>query len=153
MTFPPLYIILHFSAWLKQISLAIIYYYTLFNWNSVTEYLIVWIFINIALWPIVIVGRVFVNGQGDQGSIPGWVIPKTQIIVLDASLLNTQHHKVSIKGKRSNLGKEVVSSPTPQCSSYCKGRLQVALDYGQPTYITIFFCERVSMESLVVNNT
>ena len=30
---------------------------------------------------------------------PGRVIPKTQKIVLDASLLNTQHYKVRIKGK------------------------------------------------------
>ena len=37
--------------------------------------------------------RVFVNGPGDQGSIPGWVIPKTQKMVLDATLLNTQHYK------------------------------------------------------------
>ena len=43
--------------------------------------------------------RVFANGQGDQGSIPGRVIPKTQKMVLDASLLNTQHYKVRIKGK------------------------------------------------------
>ena len=33
--------------------------------------------------------RVFTNGLGDQGSIPGRVIPKTQKMVLDASLLNT----------------------------------------------------------------
>ena len=43
--------------------------------------------------------RVFANGPGDLGSIPGWVIPKTQKMVLDASLLNTQHYKVRIKGK------------------------------------------------------
>ena len=30
---------------------------------------------------------------------PGWVIPKTQKMVLDATLLNTQHYKVGIKGK------------------------------------------------------
>ena len=44
-------------------------------------------------------GRVFVNGPGDWGLIPGRVIPKTQKMVFDASLLNTQHYKVSIKGK------------------------------------------------------
>ena len=44
-------------------------------------------------------GTVFTNGLGDQGSIPGQVIPKTQKIVIDASLLNTQHYKVWIKGK------------------------------------------------------
>ena len=45
------------------------------------------------------VGRVFANGPGDQGSIPGWVILKTKKMVLDVSLLNTQHYKVWIKGK------------------------------------------------------
>ena len=35
---------------------------------------------------------------GDLGSIPGRVIPKTQKMVLDATLLNTQHYKVRIKG-------------------------------------------------------
>ena len=43
--------------------------------------------------------RVFVSGPGDLGSIPGQVIPKTKKLVLDASLLNTQHYKVRIKGK------------------------------------------------------
>ena len=43
--------------------------------------------------------RVFANGSGDLSSIPGRVIPKTQKMVLDASLLNTQHCKVRIKGK------------------------------------------------------
>ena len=43
--------------------------------------------------------RVFANGPGDRGSIPGRVIPKTQKIVPDTALLNTQHYKVRIKGK------------------------------------------------------
>ena len=43
--------------------------------------------------------RVFTNGLGDRGSIPGLVIPKTQKMVLDTSLLSTQHYKVRIKGK------------------------------------------------------
>ena len=43
--------------------------------------------------------RVFANGPGDRGSIPGRVIPKTQKMVLDATLLNTQYYKVRIKGK------------------------------------------------------
>ena len=43
--------------------------------------------------------RVFANGPGDLGSIPGRVIPKSQKMKLDASLLNTQHYKVRIKGK------------------------------------------------------
>ena len=51
--------------------------------------------------------RVFANGQGDLGSIPGRVIPKIEEMVLDASLLNTQHYKVQSKGKLSNTGKGV----------------------------------------------
>ena len=42
---------------------------------------------------------VFANGPGDRGSIPGWVIPKTQKLVPDAALLKTQHYKVRIRGK------------------------------------------------------
>ena len=51
-------------------------------------------------------------GLRDLGSIPGQVIPKTQKMVLDASLLNTQHYKVQIKGKGEQSGKEY-ALPTP----------------------------------------
>ena len=43
--------------------------------------------------------RVFANGPGDLGSIPGRVIPKTLKMELDTTLLNTQHYKVQFKGK------------------------------------------------------
>ena len=43
--------------------------------------------------------RVFTNGPGDRGSIPGRVIPKSQKIVLDAALLSIQHYQVRIKSK------------------------------------------------------
>ena len=62
----------------------------------------------------------FANGPGDLGSIPGRVIPKTQKMVLDASLFNTQHYKVRIKVKWSNPGKGVAPSPTPWCSKLSK---------------------------------
>ena len=45
------------------------------------------------------VGRVFTNGPGDLGSIPGHIIPKTLKMVLDTSLLNTQQYNVHIQGK------------------------------------------------------
>ena len=48
---------------------------------------------------IALMSRVFANGPGDWGSIPSRVIPKTQKMVLDAALLNTQNYKVGIKGK------------------------------------------------------
>ena len=75
--------------------------------------------------------RVFANGPGDLGSIPGRVIPKTQKMVLDASLLNTQHYKVRIKGKVEQSREGVAPSPTHWCSSYRKGSLRVTLDYGR----------------------
>ena len=46
-----------------------------------------------------LVVRVFANGPGDQGSIPGHIIPKTLKMVLDTSLLNTQQYNACIKGK------------------------------------------------------
>ncbi len=51
-----------------------------------------------SLLDIAIMVRVFANGPGNRGSIPGRVIPKTKKMVLDALLLNTQHYKVEIKG-------------------------------------------------------
>ena len=63
-----------------------------------------------------LMSRVFANGLGDQSSIPGRVIPKTQKTILDAALLSTQHYKVSVKW--SNPGSGVAPSPTPSCSSY-----------------------------------
>ena len=38
------------------------------------------------LQAIGLMSRVFTNGPGDLGSIPGRVIPKTQKMVLDAAL-------------------------------------------------------------------
>ena len=79
----------------------------------------------------------FANGPGDLGSIPGRVIPKTQKMVLDFSLLNTQHYKVRIKGKVEQSREGVAPSPTPWCSSYRKGSLRFTLDYGRQLYFTI----------------
>ena len=63
-------------------------YNTLFSW--------------LCKWFVTIIGlvsKVFANGPGDLGSIPGRVIPKTLKMVLDTSFLNTQQYKVRIKGK------------------------------------------------------
>ena len=85
---------------------------------------------------IYIAVRVFANGPGDLGSIPGRVIPKTQKMVLDASLLNTQHYKVRIKGKVEPSREGVAPSPY-----YRKGSLRVTLDYGrQLIYISVHIC-------------
>ena len=65
-----------------------------------------------------VVGREYANGLGDQSSIPGRVILKTQKMVLDVCLLNTQYFKVWIKGKWSNPRKGAVHPPSPWSSSY-----------------------------------
>ena len=67
------------------------------------------------------------------------VIPKTQKMVLDASLLNTQHYKERIKGKVEQSREGVAPSPTPSCSSYRKGSLRVSLDYGRQLYFTYIY--------------
>ena len=61
---------------------------------------------------------VFAHNSGDLGLIPGRIIPKTQEMVLNASLLNTQHYKVQIKGKWNNSGKGVALFTTPHRCSY-----------------------------------
>ena len=43
--------------------------------------------------------RVFANGLGDQGSIPGCHTKDSKKIVLDVGFLSTQHYKVRIKDK------------------------------------------------------
>ena len=42
--------------------------------------------------------------------------------------------------KRSNPGKGIAPSPTPRCSSYWKGSLLVALDYGRQLYLLYIYC-------------
>ena len=70
-------------------------------------------------------------------------------MVLDASLLNTHHYKVWMKGKWWNTGKRVALSPTLRCSSYWKGSLQVTLDYGWPTYFLSLYIYLGSISSLI----
>ena len=55
--------------------------------------------------------RVFANGPGDRGSIPGRVIPKTQKMVIDAALLSTQYYKVRIKGKEEKSRERISALP------------------------------------------
>ena len=53
----------------------------------------IYIYLYYRILDIGIMVRVFANGPEDLGSISGRVIPKTLKMVLDASLLNTQHYK------------------------------------------------------------
>ena len=103
------------------------------------HYLSIYLCVCVCIPDIGLAVRVFANGPGDLGSIPGRVIPKTQKMVLDASLLNTQHYKVRIKGKVEQSWEGVAPSPTPWCSSYRKGSLRVTLDYGRQLYFTYIY--------------
>ena len=47
---------------------------------------------------------VFTNGSVEQGLILGRVMPNTQKMVRNATLLNTQNYKVRIKGKVEKSG-------------------------------------------------
>ena len=92
-----------------------------------------------------LVVRVFANGPGDLGSIPGRIIPKSLKMVLDTPLLNTQQYKVRIKGKVENslpytsvlklLKREPSGRPQP--------RLPTLLIYIQPPK----FAKRVTIKA------
>ena len=85
-----------------------------------------------ALW---LSGRVFANGPENRGSFPGRVIPKTLKWYLIPPCLTLSIIRYLSRVKCSNPGKGVVSFPTPLCSSYWKGNLLTALDYGRQLYL------------------
>ena len=60
-----------------------------------------------------LMSRVFTSGPGDRGSVQGRVIPKTQKMVYDATLLNTKHYKVRIIGKMEQSRKLRGALPYP----------------------------------------
>ena len=82
-------------------------------------------------YPSRIMVRVFANSLGDWGSISGWVIPKTQKMLLDAALLKIQFHKVWIKSNGSNPGKGVAPSPTLGVAAI---EISLCLNNGRSTY-------------------
>ena len=100
-----------------------------------------------------LVGRVFANGPGDLGSIPGRVIPKTLKMVLDTSLLNTQQYKVCIKGKVEKSRER--SSALPDTSVYSLLKRETS---GRPrlrsptllTYIYLTVCKQMTDVKLLV---
>ena len=93
--------------------------------------------------PISLVGRVFTNGLGGWSSILVWVIPKTQKMDLDASLLNNLHYNVCIKDKMEQ-SREWSSTHTPLHLSVVgieKGTFESSLTtVANFTYKYILFC-------------
>ena len=80
--------------------------------------------------------RVFANGLGDLGSIPGRVIPQTKKWSLMPPCLTLSITRNASRVKWSNPEKRKVPPPTYWCSSYRKGSLRVTLDYGRQLYFT-----------------
>ena len=70
--------------------------------------------------------RVFTHIQGDQGSIPGVVIPKTQKWYVMPPCLTL--YKVRIKGKVEQSREWNSALPTLWCGSYRNGSFGVTLD-------------------------
>ena len=67
--------------------------------NTPKHFNCTFLFVYYYLFDIGIMVRVFVNAPGDLGLISGRSHTKNLKMVLDASLLNTQHFKVRIEGK------------------------------------------------------
>ena len=81
------------------------------------------------------VGRVFANGPGNLGSIPGRVIQKKLLkwhLVPPCLTLSNIRYVSRIKW--INPTKRVAPFPTPRCSSYWKESILVALNYGHQLY-------------------
>ena len=87
---PPRHLVILFS----NAHLLLLFFFLFTQVHLLTDSSVEGQYITIGL-----MNRVFTNGPWDWGSIPGRVIPKTQKMVLDATLFNTQHYKVKIKGK------------------------------------------------------
>ena len=76
-------------------------------------------------WLIGLVGRVFAIRLDDQ--VESYQRLKKWYLIPPCLTLSIISYVSRVKW--SNPGKEVAPSPTPQCSSYWKGSLQVTLDY------------------------
>ena len=96
------------------------------------------------------VGRVFSNGPGALGLIPGRVMPMTLKMVLDTSFLTLSNIRYVSRVKWSNPGKGLAPSFTHRCSTYWKRSLWVTLDYGRQLYLltATFYFGRISWSKL-----
>ena len=83
--------------------------------------------VSIPYRPIGIVVRVFVNGLGNGGSIPGRIIPMTQKWYLIPPCLTLSIIRYVSRVKWSNTRK----GEAPQCSSNWKESPRVILNYGR----------------------
>ena len=75
--------------------------------------------------------RVLANGPRDQGSTQVESYQRLKKWYLMLPCLTLSIIRYGSKVKWSNPGNGVVPSPTAQCSSYWKGSLRIALNYGR----------------------
>ena len=68
---------------------------------------------------------------GRTGLSPRSRHTKNLKMVLDTSLVNTQHYKVRIKGKVEQSGGRSSALPLPKCSSYWKGSHDGSIYYNK----------------------
>ena len=133
------------SFWAQTITIGIIvtpmfhsYFFKILS--PVFVYLFIFFDVHFVVRPTIrIIGqvdRMFANGPGDLDSIPGRVIPKTLRWYLIPPCLTLSNIKCVSMVKWSNPGKGVTPSPTSRCSSYWKGSLLVALNYGRQLFTT-----------------
>ena len=88
----------------------------------------------------------------DQGSIPGRVIPKTQKMQLDATLLYTQHYKVGITGKVEQSMEWSISVVAIQRGAFGSPSTKVAnFTYLDITYAWFTYNSREILHGEVVN--
>ena len=102
---------------------------SLTNYTHTHTHTYIYIYIHIYIYIYIYM----IYGPGNRGSILSRVMPKTQKMVLDASLLNTHHYKVWIKGK------VVEPSPTPRGSSFWKGSLLVVRNFYRQLYFLLIY--------------
>ena len=86
--------------------------------------------------PLTTKWRVFINGPEDQGSITGRVVPKTQKWYLMPPCLILSIIRYGSRVKWNTQRNGVAPSPIHRYSSYWKGNLRIALDYGRQLFFT-----------------
>ena len=84
---------------------------------------------------------VFANCPENLCSIPGKVIPKTEIWYVMPPCLTLSIKKYRSRVKWSNPWKGVAPSPIPWCSSYRKGSLRVTIDDGRQLHFYLTYLE------------
>ena len=101
---------------------------------------------NSYLFNMYLVGRVFANSPEDRALIPDCAIVKIKKWYLITPCLTLSIIRYESRVKRSNLGRRVAPPPNNRCSSYLKGSLLIAFNYGYQLYLYMY------KEDLVLNN-